>query len=123
LEHCLDLIDTEFIQTLSAYYELMEADFLSLGKELPKNKDVKADEHKDLLIRELDCAVIEYLHQKLKEKIKEDNHTSLKHFDSTRGVFIEGGPAYPGAGVQKKSHIQMCIRNIDCIKGFFLPRV
>lgn len=122
LDNCLDLIDSEFIKTLSAYYELMKSDFSSLGKELPKNKDVKEDEHKDLLIRELDCAVIEYLHQKIKEEIENGTESFLKEFDSARGVFIEGGPAFPGAGVQKKSHIQVCIRNMDCIKGFFLPR-
>lgn len=87
---------------LSVYYELMQKDFYSIEKELPKNKDVKEDEHKDLLIRELDCAVIQYLHQKIKEEIEQDNTTSLKEFDSVRGVFTEGGPAFPGAGVQKK---------------------
>lgn len=122
LDHCLDLLDTEFIQTLSAYYELMQTDFLRIGKELPKNKDVKEDAHKDLLIRELDCAVIEYLHQKIREAKIDGDNPSVQEFDSTRGVFIEGGPAYPGAAIQKKSHIQICIRNMDCIKGFFLPR-
>lgn len=122
LDYCLDLIDSEFIKMLSAYYELMQKDFLSLGEDLPKNKDVKKDEHQDLLIRELDCAVIEYLHQKIKEAMETDNTTSIRAFDSARGVFTEGGPAFPGAGVQKKSHIQICIRNMDCIKGFFLPR-
>ena len=122
LDYCLDLMDSEFIKMLSIYYELMEKDFASIGKELPKNKDVKEDEHKDLLIRELDCAVIQYLHQKIKEAIKKDRNTLLREFDSARGVFTEGGPAFPGAGIQKKSHIQICIRNMDCIKGFFLPR-
>jgi len=122
LDYCLDLIDSEFIKMLSIYYKLMEKDFLSIGNELPKNRDVKADVHKDLLIRELDCAVIQYLHQKIKEAKKNDKNTPLKEFDSARGVFTEGGPAFPGAGVQKKSHIQICIRNMNCIKGFFLPR-
>ncbi len=122
LDYCLDLIDSEFIKMLSIYYRLMEKDFSYIGKDLPKNKDVKEDEHKDLLIRELDCAVIQYLHQKIKEEIKNDKNTSIKEFDSARGVFTEGGPAFPGAGVQKKSHIQICIRNMNCIKGFFLPR-
>jgi signal recognition particle GTPase len=121
LDHCLDLIDSEFIQTLSIYYDLMQKDFLTLGKDLPKNKDVKEDLYKDLLIRELDCAVIEYLHQKIKEE-KEKSQTLLKEFDSVRGVFIEGGPVFPGSGIQKKSRIQICIRNMSCIKGFFLPR-
>jgi hypothetical protein len=122
LDHCLDLIDSEFIKMLSIYYKLMENDFSSIGKDLPKNKDVKEDEHKDLLIRELDCAVIQYLHQKIKEAKENDKNIPLKEFDSARGVFTEGGPAFPGAGVQKKSHIQICIRNMNCIKGFFLPR-
>lgn len=123
LDYCLDRIDSEFIKILSDYYELMEKDFSQIGKLLPKNKDVKEDEHKDKLIRELDCAVIEYLHQKIKEEIQGDENTSIKEFDTTRGVFIEGGPAFPGAGVQKKCHLQVCIRNMKCIKGFFLPRV
>ncbi|MFK7750090.1 MAG: hypothetical protein AB8B65_16985 [Kordia sp.] len=122
LDYCLDLIDSEFIRMLSIYYEIMKKDFSSINKELPKNKNVKEDSHKDLLIRELDCAVIQYLHQMIKEEIENDKNTSLKSFDSVRGVFTEGGPAFPGAGVQKKSHIQICIRNMSCIKGFFLPR-
>lgn len=122
LEYCLDLIDGEFIKLLSYYYKLMEKDFSSIGKELPTNKDVKEDKHKDRLIRELDCAVIEYLHQKIKEAIQNEPNTSIKTFASARGVFTEGGPAFPGAGVQKKSHLQVCIRDMDCIKGFFLPR-
>lgn len=122
LDYCLDLIDSEFIKMLSIYYELMAKDFAYIGKELPKNKDVKEDKHKDLLIRELDCAVIEYLHQKIREEIKSDKNSPIKEFDSARGVFTEGGPAFPGAGVQRKNHIQICIRNMNCIKGFFLPR-
>ncbi len=122
LDYCLDLIDSEFIKLLSNYYKLMEKDFSYLGNELPKNKDVKEDEHKDKLIRELDCAVIEYLHQKIKEEIQNNPQTSIKEFASARGVFTEGGPAFPGAGVQRKSHLQVCIRDMNCIKGFFLPR-
>lgn len=122
LDYCLDLIDSEFIGMLSAYYELMKKDFQAIGKALPENKDVKEDEHKNLLIRELDCAVIQYLHQKIKEERTKNKNTSIQEFDSVRGVFTEGGPAFPGAGIQKKSHIQICIRNMNCIKGFFLPR-
>ena len=126
LDYCLDLVDSEFINTISKYYKLMKADFETINKELPKNADVKRDEHKDLLIRELDCAVIEYLHQKIHEQytadIKSKGFSNYKIFDSARGVFTEGGPAFPGAGIEKKSHIQICIRNMTCIKGFFLPR-
>jgi hypothetical protein len=43
-------------------------------------------------------------------------------FDSVRGAFTEGGPAFEGAGLHAKTHIQLCIRNMNCIRGFFLPR-
>lgn len=126
LDYCLDLVDSEFINTLSAYYKAMEDDFELNNKELPKNSDVTKDEHKDMLIRELDCAVIEYMHQKIDEQyasdIKTKGFSDFKIFDSSRGVFTEGGPAFPGAGIQKKSHIQICIRNMKCIKGIFVPR-
>jgi len=43
-------------------------------------------------------------------------------YDSARGVFIEGSPIYTNAGFSEKTHIQICIRNANCIKGFFIPR-
>ena len=79
-----------------------------------------------MILRELDCAVIEYLHQKIDEKINLDfqeyGFSDLKHCDTVRGIFTEGGPAFDGAGIQLKNHIQICIRNLNCIKGFFIPR-
>jgi hypothetical protein len=43
-------------------------------------------------------------------------------FDSVRGVFWEGKPLYPNAGFAEKNHIQICVCNPNCIKGYFLPR-
>ena len=93
---------------------------------MPENKDLPKDEHHDLVLRSLDCAVREYLHQKISEQIKKDlnekGYSELKPFDTVRGIFTEGGPAFEGAGIQTKNHIQICIRNLNCIKGFFIPR-
>ena len=89
-------------------------------------KDLPKDEYHVLILRELDCAVIEYLHQKIEEQINSDiitkGYSELKRFDTVRGIFTEGGPAFDGAGIQTKNHIQICIRNLNCIKGFFIPR-
>jgi hypothetical protein len=63
----------------------------------------------------------QYLAQ-ARSEIEEKGFTNGKIFDSTRGVFTEGGPAFEGAGLFEKSHIQICIRNPNCILGFFLPR-
>ncbi|MGJ1195648.1 hypothetical protein ACR78J_05020 [Sphingobacterium spiritivorum] len=104
----------------------MKDDLYVAGKDLPKNKNLTNDKYQDLILRELDCAVIEYLHQKIDEQINVDvsskDFSELKHFDTSRGVFTEGGPAFEGAGIQTKNHIQICIRNLNCIKGFFIPR-
>ena len=43
-------------------------------------------------------------------------------FDTVCGYFQEGNDAYLGSGIREKSHIQVCVRNTDCIKGYFLPR-
>jgi hypothetical protein len=126
LDYCLDFTDSEFIDILSSYYMLLKEDLRIAGKELPKNKDLPEDKYHDLILRELDCAVIEYLHQKIAEQIASDisekGCSDYKHFDTVRGIFTEGGPAFDGAGIQVKNHIQICIRNLNCIKGFFIPR-
>jgi hypothetical protein len=126
LGYCLDFTDSEFIDILASYFELMKEDLQIAGKELPKNKELPKDKNHDLILRELDCAVIEYLHHKIFEQVKSDTlkkgYSEYRHFDTVRGIFTEGGPAFNGAGIQLKSHIQICIRNLNCIKGFFIPR-
>lgn len=47
---------------------------------------------------------------------------SGRAYDSVRGVFWEGKPLYPNAGFAEKNHIQICVCNPNCIKGYFLPR-
>lgn len=126
LEYCLDLTDSEFIKILPAYYETMKKDLSVANKATPINLDRPRDSHHDLVIRELDCAVIEYMHQKIEEKVVEDHkergYSDLKIFETVRGIFTEGGPIFEGAGIREKNHIQVCIRNLNCIKGFFIPR-
>ena len=39
-----------------------------------------------------------------------------------RTVFLEGLDLYPGAGFKAENHIQVCVRNPNCVKGYFLPR-
>lgn len=65
LDYCLDLTDSESIELLPTYYKLMKDDLSIMGKNIPENRNVNGDKHHDLVIRELDCAVIEYMHQKI----------------------------------------------------------
>ena len=66
------------------------------------------------MLRELDCAVIERIHQYNREN-------NVRAYDSVRGVFIEGNPVYEDSGIMEKTHTQLCIINPNCIKGYFMP--
>lgn len=121
LDNCLDFTDSLYIDALEIYYAALKEEFEAIDKNLPINKDVPSDQYKDKLLRDLDCMVIEYMHQRITVAIEEGSH-ELRCFDSSRGVFTEGGPTFDGAGIQKKNHIQICIRNKNCIKAFFIPR-
>jgi len=111
LGYCLDLLDYDNLQLLKSTYGMMQS--TSDIADFPENKSIGGIG--DLLLRELDCAVVESLH-----KLKEKSHQPP--FDSIRGVFSEGEELYPNAGFREKDHIQICVRNPNCIKGFFLPR-
>lgn len=104
LGNCLDLTDSHFIDLLSEGFKSFNVDFE--GRRL-ENKNG---------LHKLDCAVIEYLHKSFEES--EDP----VRFDSVRGAFYEGDVAYAGTDIRRKNHIQICLRNMNCIKGFFLPR-
>lgn len=126
LGHCCDFLDSKFTNLVGLYYEPMSEHYRMSNKELPQNIDADHDVNKDQLVRLLDCAVIEYMHTSIEGKYHQDiiktGYSNTKVFESTRGAFSEGGPAFNGAGIRKKSHIQICIRNMNCIKGFFIPR-
>lgn len=111
---CLNLVDSDNIELVKSQYKVFKA-MVEISKgTLPKNKNI--GNNTDLLLRNLDCAVIESLHAFRRV-------TKLQPFDSVRGVFIEGNPIYPDSGFMEKSHIQICVRNPNCIKGYFAPKL
>lgn len=70
---------------------------------------------KDILLRDLDCAVI----QQVQTSFSNDGNPA---FDSVRGVFTEGKHPYRGSAFFSKTHVQICVCNPNCIKGYFEPR-
>jgi hypothetical protein len=110
LGHCLDLLDENAIRRVKeAHTELKKI----YKNRLPSNKS--GGSPRDKLLRELDCAVIQLLHYTTDQK-------KLPQYDSVRAAFFEGEKLYPSAGFRNKNHIQVCVRNPNCIKGFFIPR-
>lgn len=113
LGYCMDLTDSLYLTELKEVYDAMSESFKGMGIPLPENSDV--GNSTDKLMRRLDCAVIQTAHQINKE-------ADEREYDSVKGVFWEGAALYPNAGFTEKNHIQICVRNPNCIKGFFLPR-
>ena len=107
LGYCLDLMSSTGLKAVQSSFDELKATFQAASKEMPVNE--MGD---DLLLRRLDCAVINYLHG-MQHRMKQ------QEFQTVKGVFVEGDAAYPGAGFKAKTHIQICVRDLQCIKGVF----
>lgn len=112
LGYCLNLTDSASAEILRNGYKILKIRCDLLGNELPKNR--ASLKSKDILLRDLDCSVIQQIHDYNAEVKNQD-------FDSVRGIFTEGEPVYDGSEFLEKTHVQLCICNPNCIKGYFNP--
>lgn len=114
LRDCLDLTNREDTGLLASAH----TSFLSLNERgdlpLPVNRNVPDDPFENLLLRYLDCAIFRHLHRLVER-------AGLAPYDTVRGMFEEGGQAFPGSAIKAKTHTQIAVRNNDCIKGIFYP--
>ena len=113
LGECFDLTDNRYLQELKEGYNALVEACKQINVPIPQNINVGSNT--DLLLRRLDCAIIQTIH-------KVHRNLNLTPYDSVRGVFWEGRELYPNAGFREKNHIQICVCNPNCIKGYFLPR-
>jgi hypothetical protein len=105
LGRCLDLTDVRYTTLLGTSFENVRKLHESEGRSMPENKGKR---------RDLDCLVINTalsLRQEGGEPV----------FQTVRGVFLEGDPAFPGSGILQESHIQFMVRDRACILGVFRP--
>jgi hypothetical protein len=110
LGQCLNLLDATSNKLLRLGYNVLDAAQSKLGLPMPINATLNNDP--DILLRRLDCAVINSLHDLIK---KQGSAT----FDTVRAAFIEGLPVYPNSTFRQKNHVQVCVRNRSSIKGYF----
>lgn len=106
LGNCLNLMEQESLSIVKESYKGLEATIKASGQEMPRNKGNN---------KALDCAVIQYIHQSNRSQGK-------PAYDTVRCAFYEGSAVYPGSTFTERLHIQVCVVNPECIKGFFLPR-
>jgi hypothetical protein len=105
LGYCLDLTTSRGLQQARSAYEELKSVFDTANRPLPQNQT-------DGLRRNLDCQVINYVH-----RLEAGRGNPL--FDTVKGIFIEAPDLYPGSAFGSKNHIQIAVRNLDCIKGVF----
>jgi len=119
LRNCLDLVAREDIELLRAAHRSFVKIQKRSGLPVPKNKNPRGASDNDRVLRFLDCAVLRHLHSILDDK--NDLESGLTPFDTVRGMFVEGGRAYSGSGLYRKSHVQIAVRNAACVRGIFFP--
>jgi hypothetical protein len=107
LGYCLDLSSSRGIDAVAESHSRLKTVFRASGNTLPRNKVGR-----DKLLRELDCAVINYLHVSRRKN-------GLPPFDSVRGICQEGGTAYPNSGFKARTHVQIAVCNPRKIRGIF----
>lgn len=106
---CFDLLDEKITTLLARSYPQLVASYAAVGKPLPTNRGT------EWKLRELDCAVINDCIRRV----------GLRQysFDTVRGAFLEGPPIFPGTAISAETHIQIAVRNQDCILGVFRPNL
>ena len=105
LGRCLNLTEPDSINIVDEAHSELQRTMHDAGKKLPENVDAN---------RRLDCMVFKYVHQS--NKI-----TGRESYDTIRSPFHEGGVLYEGANFSKRLHLEVCVLNPQCIKGYFLP--
>jgi hypothetical protein len=109
LRNCFDLMDTRFMDDLARGYEVWAAVLRERGIQLLRN----TGRTRDKKLRRLDCAVLNWYLDRAAEQ--------GTCWDTVRCGFVEGGPVYPGSGIFRETHVQLAVRNPNCILGVFRP--
>ncbi len=102
LGNCFDLLDTRYTAVLNSAYDRYQK------RQEPVLRRNKGPLH------HLDCDVLNFV-------IPMMEAVEGRAVQTARGVFQEGPPAFPGSEIRQKSHIQVAVRDSDCILGYFRP--
>lgn len=123
LGNCLDMSNRENVNLFQAFHGSFIALQSAAGLPVPQNENLKGDPYEDRVFRFLDRAVFVHLHKSIAEAAKHSGADStLRPFDTVRGVFTEGGQIYEGCGFHERTHVQIAVRNVkESVVGIFKP--
>jgi len=108
LGFCFDLLDPYNVKYLKEIYEQYRATETAAGSSIPEN----ANHYKYL-----DCAVFQYAYAVT------ENPEKKQAVDSSRAVYVPTGEEkriWTRSWISEGAHIQICVRNPDCILGTWL---
>ena len=114
LGNCFDLLDLEFTDLLAETARALEKTFAAEGRAIPQNQKAAKGNYY-WLRRDRDCFILNHA-------IPIIEHTENVTFHTVRGVFQEGEAAFKDAGIKRRSHIQIAVRDPHAIIGYFRPR-
>jgi len=106
LSTCFNLMDTGSAAEIKSAYGDVLALSLATGDTLPENKGG---------LHRLDMVVI--------NAATDRAATAGRPYDAVRGAFIEGTEVFPGSSIRTDTHIQLCVRNPQCILAYFRPKL
>ena len=138
LRNCLDLTSREDIVFIQMAYKFFKADFDNnfLGDKFPSNRKVKRG-REWYGLADLDCAVINYMNATAEDLIDGSRSVRLlstsesgenieeskgDYFDTVRGLFREGKSILPDSMNKSKTHVQIAVRNPECLIEIFRKR-
>jgi hypothetical protein len=115
VQRWLDMTTQAGIKEFSSAYQVFAAGRSAEGKPVPKNRAAN-DTDTDVIYRALDNAVFTWLHH-----ARESHNPPLPPFQAVRAAFHQGETVAPTSGFHANTHIQIALRDNDCVIGWFLP--
>lgn len=108
---CMNLLDVRYQSHIAALHQAI------LDKESTRLKDNSGNPIVNgKYLHCLDRLVIEYFVDRA-----EAQPNGIR-FDTVRGCFPEGNPAFPGSSILEKTHVQIAVRNPESVVGYFRPK-
>jgi hypothetical protein len=118
LGNCLDLTTRAGVEAVSDAHASFVALQRELGKSVPKSQRLGRGGSNGLILRYLDKAVIDHLHQTYKST-SEATQNRIREFHTVRALFPEVKPIYEEAGFLEKTHVQIAVGAPERIRGVF----
>lgn len=114
LGNCFDLTDPGCERLLQDTFTTLSSEFQSEGKTLPNNDGAGG------FSRKLDRLVLDTA-MEFVDRVAVENQQPEASFQTVRSAFEEGESAFPGSKLLTQTHIQIAVRDPNCILGIFRP--